>query len=162
MRDLTAIEKQAVLKLAGIAHHTTITHNHILADIRIVPDLAISPNNRRALDHRPGLDHRALPDKHVRPDVRRSIRRVVQAGAQVRLQIPLQLLQGIPGKLNSIEQRRVLALRQIKQIIRSEHPPKISPTHTLSKPAAAFATSRLLGTGQPHPASCFQTPRTLT
>ena len=103
------VEEDGVLHLAGIADDAVVADDHLLADVGVVANLAIAADDGRAFDHDPVLDHRAFADEDALADERDAFAAVVQAGAQMGLQVSLDLLQRVPGIFAAVKDGRVRA-----------------------------------------------------
>ena len=134
MRGDGLVEQERVLHLAGIAHDAVVADDHLLADVGVVANLAVAADNGRAFDHRPVLDHRAFADEHPLANKRDAFAAVVQAGAEVCLQVSLNLLQRIPGIFAPVEDRRMGSLGEVEQVRWLEHGVQVRRKQAGGKP----------------------------
>jgi len=115
------VEQQGILYFACVSDDAIVSHNDIFANIRVMPNLTVSPDNGRAFDHRPILNNRPQTDENLLAYESHPFASIVQPGPQIGLQIGSQLSQGLPGAAAPVEERRVLGLAQIEQILGFDH-----------------------------------------
>lgn len=102
-------------------------------------DLAVFADDGRAFDHDAVLDDGAFADKNFIADERAAFAGVAEFGLEVRGEVILDFLQGVPGVLATVENFRMLGLGQVKQVGRFEHAGNLGETMAAAMPFLRLA-----------------------
>ena len=124
VRDLSLVEDEAVLELAGVAQNDAITDHYIFADIGTVANLAILTDPSRPLDHGTLFDDRAGSDIDSAADEGLADQLAMDSRLEPELEIGRDLCDCLPDMSDILEDDTVLSAVEIEEGVGGEHEEK--------------------------------------
>ena len=124
VRDLSLVEDEAVLELAGVSEDDAITDHDVLADVGSVTDLTILADPCRPLDHGSLLNDGAGSDIDSAADEGLADQLAMDSRLEPELEIGRDLCDCLPDMSDILEDDTVLSAVEIEEGVGGEHEEK--------------------------------------